>query len=116
VSLTYQGQSIYTTTVSFSDAKIAPSKPSPPTITRLTSLVAGFSLTLRAPSSTGGSPITSYQYSINGGAKWINLAKGATSINTTGLKKGHSYRVIARAINAIGPSLASAAKKVVTRS
>ena len=116
INVTYLGQTIYTATVSFKVATIATSKPGSPTITKLTSLVAGFSLTLRAPTKTGGDPIKSYQYSLNGGASWTSLAKGAKSIKVTGLAKGHSYRVIARAINAIGPSSASAAKKVVTRS
>lgn len=115
VNVTYLGQSIYTATVTFKAATIATSKPGSPTITKLTSLVAGFSLTLRAPSNTGGGPIKSYQYSLSGGATWISLAKGAKSINVIGLVKGRSYRVIARAINAVGPSSACAAKKVVTR-
>jgi kumamolisin len=116
VNVTYQGQSIYKTTLTFKAAVNPTFKPGPPTITKLTSLVAGFSLKLTAPSNTGGSPITSYQYSINGGATWISLAKGARSVNVTRLIKSHSYRVIVRAINAIGASAPSAAKKVVTRS
>ena len=116
VNVTYQGQSIYKTTLTFKAAVNPASKPGPPKITTLKALVAGFSLKLSAPSDTGGSPITSYQYSINGGARWISLAKGARSIKVTRLVKGRSYRVIARAINAIGASTASAAKKVVTRS
>jgi subtilase family serine protease len=115
VNVTYDGQSIYTTSLTFKIANIATSKPGAPAISKLTSLVAGFSLTLSAPSDTGGGPIKSYQYSINGGATWISLAKGATSINVTKLLKGHAYRVIVRAINAVGPSAASKAKKVVTR-
>ena len=116
VSVTYQGQSIYKTTLTFKATIFPSSRPAPPTITKLTSLVAGFALKLSAPGDTGGSPITSYQYSINGGATWISLAKGARSVNVTRLIKGHSYRVIVRALNAIGASAASAAKKVVTRS
>jgi kumamolisin len=116
VNVTYLGPSIYKTTLTFKDAVNPTSKPGPPTITTLTSLVAGFSLKLTAPGITGSSPITSYQYSINGGATWKSLAKGTRSVIVTRLIKGHSYRVIARAINAIGASAASAAKKVVTRS
>jgi subtilase family serine protease len=116
VNVTYQGQSIYKTTLTFKAAVNPTYKPSPPTISKLTALVAGFSLQVSAPNDTGGSPITSYQYSINGGATWISLAKGAKSVNVTRLIKGHSYRVIVRAVNAIGASAASAAKKVVTRS
>ena len=116
VSVTYQGQSIYKTTLTFKATIFPSSRPAPPTITKLTSLVAGFALKLSAPGDTGGSPITSYQYSINGGATWISLAKGARSVNVTRLIKGRSYRVIVRALNAIGASAASAAKKVVTRS
>jgi subtilase family serine protease len=113
VSVTYAGSTIYTTSIAF-DATAAP--PGPPTIVRLAPLVGGFELTLRAPSITGGDPIISYEYSINGGATWVRIAGGARSVDVTALKKGAAYRVSARDRNAVGPSSAAPGRRVVTRS
>ncbi|HVB51294.1 MAG TPA: S53 family peptidase [Acidimicrobiales bacterium] len=116
VSITYEGQSIYTTTLSFKAAPLTATKPGPPTITKLTPLVGGFTLALKAPTNTGGDKISHYQYSLTRGKTWITVARGALATSVTKLAKHKSYTVIARAINAIGASIASAAKKVVTRS
>jgi len=70
---------------------------------------------VRAPSSNGGSAITSYEYSISGGSRWTALSRGSTSIIVKALAKGKSYRVIVRALNAHGAGAASAAKSIVTR-
>lgn len=119
VNVTYQSQVIYTNSLTFTNAITVTStgtKPGAPTIAKLSPLVAGFALTIKAPLSNGGRPITSYQYSTNGGSTWTSLVKTSKSINVTKLKKNTSYIVEVRAINAIGPSSASAKKKVVTRS
>ena len=116
VVVSYAGQTIYTTTLSFSAASATPkAKPGPPTITRLTPLVGGFALTLRAPVRNGSSAITSYQYSINGGRSWVSLGRGRTTISVGKLSRGKLYGVIARALNAVGASKSSALRKVVTR-
>ncbi|MHB8378466.1 MAG: protease pro-enzyme activation domain-containing protein [Acidimicrobiales bacterium] len=116
VTVSYAGQTIYTTTLTFSAASAtAKSKPGPPTITRLAPLVGGFTLTLRAPVQNGSSTITSYQYSINGGRSWVSLGRGRTTISVEKLSRGKLYDVVARAINAIGASKSSALRKVVTR-
>ncbi|HVA51997.1 MAG TPA: protease pro-enzyme activation domain-containing protein [Acidimicrobiales bacterium] len=116
VNVSYAGQTIYTTTLTYSAASAAQRvKPGAPTITKLTPLVGGFALTLRAPVHTGSSAITSYQYSINGGRSWTSLARGRKSINVVNLSRGKMYNVVARAINAVGPSRSSALKRVVTR-
>lgn len=116
VTVIYAGQTIYTTTLTYSAASATQkTKPGPPTITKLAPLVGGFTLTLRAPVQNGSSAITSYQYSINGGHSWISLGRGRTSISVRKLSKGKLYGVIARSINAIGVSKSSALKKVVTR-
>jgi hypothetical protein len=78
--------------------------------------VGEFTLVLRAPSMTGGSSITAYQYSINGGRTWAALAKGASRISVTKLAKHRAYSVTARALNAQGASVSSSARRVVTRS
>jgi len=116
VDLTYEGQTIYSTKLTFDTAATAKSKPSPPTIRRLTALVGGFSLSLKAPTNPGSARITSYQYSLTRGKTWITIARGSLSVNVTRLARSTTYTVIARANNVVGPSGASAAKRVVTRS
>jgi hypothetical protein len=113
VTVSYAGQTIYSTTLTYSAASAV--KPGPPTIAKLAPLVGGFALTLRAPAQVGSSAITSYQYSINGGHTWTSLGRGRTSIHVGKLSRGKAYGVIARSINAIGASRSSAQKRVVTR-
>jgi subtilase family serine protease len=118
VTITYEGQSIYTTTLTFKAAGTAKvsTRPNAPVISTLVALVRGFHLIVRPPTSDGGSAITDYQYSINGGVSWTPMPKGVRSIDVTRLSKDHAYDVVARAVNVDGPSAASAAKRVVTRS
>jgi len=87
--------------------------PTVPTITKLTALVKGIGVTLRAPSSNGGSSITHYQYSLNG-KSWVSVGI-ATVFNITKLSQRAKYSVRVRAQNAIGFSPASAAKVITTR-
>jgi hypothetical protein len=116
VTVSYQSQTIYTTTLQFTaTSKAVPTAPGRATIALLTSLVGGFQLNVRAPASNGGSAITLYQYSVSGGSKWLALANRATSIKVSNLAKGKSYKVTVRALNAYGPGAASPAKSVVTR-
>jgi subtilase family serine protease len=118
VTIIYEGQSIYTTTLTFKAAGTAKvsTRPSAPTISTLAALARGFHLIVKPPTSDGGSAITDYQYSINGGASWKAMPKGVRSIDVTRLIEDHAYNVVARAVNVDGPSTASAAKRVVTRS
>jgi subtilase family serine protease len=114
VTITFNNQTIYSTTLTFK-ATAAVSAPGAPSISKLAPIVGGFTLVVKPPSSTGGSAITWYQYSINAGKTWRALAKGSRSINVVKLAQGHSYRVYARALNAVGASLPSISKVVVTR-
>ena len=115
VTLTYSGQSIYSTTLNF-QAAAALTRPGAPSIVTLAPRVGGFTLVLRAPTSSGGSQITGYQYSIDGGRAWSALKKGSRTISVTTLAKHRAYSVTARALNAFGPSVSSSARRVVTRS
>lgn len=117
VTLSYLNKPIYTSTVVFKNAASTngPNKPGAPSIRALAPLIGGFALRLGAPSSNGGSPITSYQYSITNGATWRAVSRTTLSVNVKNLKKGAAYNVIVRAINVIGASHPSAKKKVVTR-
>jgi len=60
-----------------------------------------------------GAPITNYEYSLNSGA-WASAASTANPLVITGLGYGVSYTVAIRAINAAGPSPASATSDAVT--
>ena len=114
IVVSYQSQVIYTNTIVFSASAVTTTVPSRPSIAKLTPLVGGFLLGVKAPSSNGGSAITLYQYSVSGGATWISFAKRSTSIRVSNLAKGKAYHVRVRALNSIGASVASPVKSVVT--
>ncbi len=70
-----------------------------------------------APASDGGSPVTTYQYSTDGGLTWSTRDAGSTgsplvistvsSDGTTPLDGGVTYPVVIRAVNAAGPGQSS---------
>ena len=86
--------------------------PGVPKITKITAASGGFALMITAPISTGGSVITKYQYSLNGGLTWVNLP---LTNAVTGLKHRLTYTVNVRAVNAIGLGAKSAPARVVTK-
>ena len=86
--------------------------PGAPKITKITATSGGFTLTVTAPVSTGGSVITKYQYSLNGGLSWIALPITNTVV---GLKHRLTYTVYLRAVNAIGFGAKTTPARVVTK-
>jgi len=63
--------------------------------------------------SNGGSAITKYQYSTDGGTNWIDAAAGTSSpVSITGLTKGQTYSIKLRAVSAAGNGAASTATSV----
>ncbi|MDU4696584.1 MAG: S-layer homology domain-containing protein [Paenibacillus sp.] len=64
-------------------------------------------VTWTAPTGTGGSPITTYEISIDGGGNWESTDSTNTNYIYTGLTNGTSYTVKVRAVNAIGKGAAS---------
>lgn len=70
-------------------------------------------LAFAAPASNGGSAITRYEYSTDGGQSWQTLATTSTppglTGTVTGLTNGISYSVEVRAVNAVGESPATVA-------
>lgn len=78
--------------------------PSAPTIGTITPGNGQLSVAFTAPSSNGGSGITTYQYSLDGGA-WNNRQTGTTAspVVITGLTNGTSYSVRLRAVTAAVP-------------
>ena len=77
------------------------------------------------PASSGGSPITSYDYSTDGGATWRGRQDSGASASpvvvttlsvdgTTALTNGTPYTVLLRAVNALGTGSASAASNAAS--
>ncbi|MFZ1062337.1 MAG: protease pro-enzyme activation domain-containing protein [Acidimicrobiales bacterium] len=114
VTITYEGTTVHTATVTFSAAHVAGSVPGQPKIASLVALVGGFKLVV-APDSAGSSPITSFQYSLNGGAAWTNFSAVTRSVSVGSLPKSHTYAIVVRARNAVGVSAVSAPSRVTTR-
>lgn len=92
--------------------------PGSPTAIVITPGNAQLSVAFTAPASIGGSAITSYKYSTDGGATFITRAAGTTasplvittlsSDGTTALVNGTSYNIQIKAVNAIGDGTATA--------
>ena len=89
------GQGTATKAVSATPLTLA----SAPGLTTHTYLRGKFTIRLSAPFSTGGAPVTTYQYSTDGGFTWLALSGKATTVNTLISKKsdgtsfiaGHAY-------------------------
>jgi hypothetical protein len=66
------------------------------------------------PIANGGSAITNYEYSIDGGSTWAALspADTTTPVTITGLTDGTTYSIKLRAVNSSGSGTASAAVSV----
>ena len=110
VTLTYAGQTLYTTTLAFSATLVVPGAP---TFARLVGVPGGLSMVLRAPRYDGGARITAYQYALNGG-RWVSIPRGRASVTVAGLRRHAAYRVSVRALNGVGTSPVSSSR-VVTR-
>jgi len=67
-----------------------------------------------APKKNGGTPITGYQFTIDGGATWasVDSSSTASSLLITGLRNGTSYIVKVRAVNGAGGGEASSGRAV----
>jgi hypothetical protein len=83
--------------------------PSAPTSLEATVGDSFVSIAFVAPS-TGGSPITNYMYSIDGGSTFaaFSPAQTASPVPITGLTNGQSYTFKLKAVNAAGEGLTSA--------
>lgn len=85
------------------------SSPQPPVGLFSTAGNAQVSISFSA-TSNGGSPITNYQYAVNGGAYTACSPAVTTSpVIITGLANNTSYQVTLKAVTIVGPSVASSA-------
>jgi len=98
-------------------ASVTPGTPSSPSISGIESGDKQLSVSFTAPSSNGGSAITTYKYSTDGGSSWQTRATGTTGSplvittlstdGTTALTNGVTYNVQIRAVNAAGDGAAT---------
>jgi hypothetical protein len=83
--------------------------PGSPTINSITGGNQQITINFTAPSSSGSTSISNYEYSTNGGSTWTSLSPSSTSspIIVTGLTNGASYSVLIKAVNNSGSGSAS---------
>ena len=96
-------------TVNNGSAPPTPSGPTVPGTPVITNIVAGdqeLIINFTAPSN-GGTPITDYLYSINGGITFTSSNDITSPITITGLTNNVTYQVSIKAVNAIGTGIAS---------
>ncbi|MFC5500769.1 fibronectin type III domain-containing protein [Lysinimonas soli] len=87
---------------------IATTTPSAPVITHVSAVPTALAVEF-TPAANGGSTITSYEYSLDGGHSWSSTGTLGTSFTITGLINGTGYPVQVRASNSVGDGAASAA-------
>ncbi len=116
VVVNYESQTIDAATVQVTaGSKVTTNVPGRATIARLSSLVGGL-ISWCARRRNGGSAITSYQYSLNGGTHVDRVGERHHVDHAWDIsRRARAYRVTVRAINANGPGAASTAKTIVTR-
>ncbi len=94
-------------TASATATGIATTVPSAPVISAVTGSSGALGVTFTA-GSNGGSQITGYRYSTDGGLSWTDTGTLGTSFAISGLTNGQSYPVQVEAINSVGIGAASA--------
>jgi hypothetical protein len=83
--------------------------PGAPTITSITAGNAQLSVSFTAPTDTGTSAISDYEYSTDNGATWTLTGSTTSPIVITGLSNGTTYQVKLRAKNTSGSGNPTAA-------
>lgn len=91
--------------------------PTAPVITQVNSGNQSLTVLFQAPSRDGGTPITSYEYSTDGGATWASASPASTATNititslssnvSTALTNGVTYSIQVRAVSGVPTGLAS---------
>ena len=93
-------------------------KPGAPTVLVAITGTDRTSVAFTVPASDGGSAITNYEYSVDGGTTWValNPVSTASPAVITGLREGTTYVVLLRALNSVGSGDASEPVSVTTQS
>jgi hypothetical protein len=90
--------------------------PDAPTNLVATGINTGGMIQFTAPANDGGSSITNYEYSIDGGSNWITPSPAITSspiIISSGLTNCTSYQVKLRAVNSVGSGTSSSVVQLI---
>jgi len=87
--------------------------PRPPRITSIVASGGTAVVGLAPPSDNGGSPVTAYLYSVNGGP-WTSIPP-STSLSITGLAPGRSHRLLVQSVNSVGASTSVASASIRMR-
>ena len=85
-----------------------------PTINSIEAGTTSVTVDFTAPVSTGGSAISSYQYSADGGATWNSVSGVTSPFTISGLQEGTTYSVKIRAVNSSGAGVASTTETFTT--
>ena len=95
--------------------QVAPDVPSAPTLTSATTTTSTARISFTA-GANGGSVVTNYEYSLDGGP-WVALSPPDKSspVTINGLTAGTTYSVSLRAVNGAGPGGPSAPLSVTTQ-
>jgi uncharacterized protein (TIGR03382 family) len=93
--------------VATSSIEFVAAPPGAPTNVVVTPSPETLSIAFTAPD-PGDEPITSYEYSLNGGTSWNTTTATNSPIEVTGLTNGTTYLVAVRAVSAAGEGAASA--------
>ncbi len=89
--------------------------PGAPTGLQVTTGAATIAVAFTPPADNGGTPITGYEITTDGGSTWSPLAvSGTTSLSSTLVNQvnGQGYDVAVRAVNLVGTSSATASQAV----
>lgn len=80
--------------------------PTAPVITSVTPMSSTLRVAFTPPTNTGGSPITGYQYQLDGGT-WMSASQTASPLIIGGLNNGQAYSIAIRALTAAAAGVAS---------
>jgi titin len=89
--------------------------PTAPSIVSTSSSDGALSIAFTAPTSNGGSTVSTYEYSVNGGTTWTRRASGGNTspLVISGLTNGVAYNVKIRSVNGIGAGAESSAQTAI---
>ena len=86
--------------------------PGAPTNVTGTAGNASVSIAFTAPTNNGGSAITDYKYSLDGGTTLVSAGTTTSPFTITGLTNGTQYSITLYAVNSVGNSVASSPASV----
>lgn len=101
VTISYEGSTIVTTSVTFKALPASRQLPLRVTVTSLRPVSGGILLSV-GPPGAGAPPITRYQISVTNGRVWVSFSSAARTVTLRNLHSGQSYSVVVRAVNGNG--------------